>query len=47
MEKLIELTRKSNVSMIIASHGTFLYDVSDRTLFIKNGKIVTKKEAGY
>jgi len=47
MEKLVELNRKSKVTMIIASHGTFLLDFSDRTLFIKNGKLVSKKEAGY
>ena len=47
MQKLVELNRESKVTLIIASHGTFLYDFSDRTVFIKNGKIDSKKEAGY
>ena len=47
MEKLVELNRKSKVTLIIARHGTFLHDISDRTLFIRNGKLVSKKEAGY
>jgi len=45
--KLIELNRKSRVTMIVASHGTFPFDKADRTLFIKDGKIVSQKEAGY
>ena len=45
--KLVELNRKSKVTMIIASHGAFPYTQTDRTLFIKDGKIVSQKEAGY
>ena len=45
--KLVELKRKSEVTMIVASHGTFPYEQADRTLFIKKGKIVSQKEAGY
>jgi len=47
IEKLVELNRKSKITIIIASHGTNLYDFSDRTVFIKKGKIVSKKESGY
>ena len=47
MEKLVELNRKSKVTMIISSHDTYLYEFSDRTLFLKNGKTITKKESGY
>lgn len=47
MNKLVELNRKSKVTLIIVSHSTFLHDFSDRMLFIKNGKLVSKKEAGY
>jgi putative ABC transport system ATP-binding protein len=45
--KLVELNRKPKVTMIIASHGAFPYTQTDRTLFIKDGKIVSQKEAGY
>jgi putative ABC transport system ATP-binding protein len=45
--KLVELNRKSKVTMIVASHGTFPYTQADRTLFLKDGKIVSQKEAGY
>lgn len=45
--KLVELNRKSKVTMIVASHGTFPYAQADRTLFIKDGRIVSQKEAGY
>ena len=47
MELLFELNRKSKVTIIMASHGTFLFDFSDNMLFIKNGKLVPKKEADY
>jgi ABC-type lipoprotein export system ATPase subunit len=45
--KLIELNRKSKVTTVVVSHGTFPYNRADRTLFIKDGKIVSQKEAGY
>jgi putative ABC transport system ATP-binding protein len=45
--KLVELNRKSRVTMIVASHGTFPYAQADCTLFLKDGKIVSQKEAGY
>ena len=45
--KLVGLNRKSKVTMIVASHGTFPYTQADRTLFLKDGKIVSQKEAGY
>lgn len=47
LEKLIELNRKSKITLIVASHGTFMHSEADRTLFIKAGKIVSQKEAGY
>jgi putative ABC transport system ATP-binding protein len=47
IEKLIELNKKSKVTLIVASHGTIPWNQADRTLFIKNGKIVSEKEAGY
>ena len=47
IEKLIEINRKSKVTLIVASHGSFPFDKADRTLFIKNGKLVSKKESGY
>ena len=45
--KLIELNQKSKVTTVVVSHGTFPYNQADRTLFIKDGKIVSQKEAGY
>jgi putative ABC transport system ATP-binding protein len=47
LEKLIELNRKSKITLIVASHGTFAHSEADRTLFMKAGKIVSQKEAGY
>ena len=47
VEKLVELNRKSKITMIIVSHGTFFQDISDRTLYLRNGKLALKKEAGY
>jgi putative ABC transport system ATP-binding protein len=46
-KKLIELNRKSNTILIVASHGTFMHSEADRTLFIRAGRIVSQKEAGY
>ena len=45
--KLVELNRKSKVTTVVVSHGTFPYEQADRTLFLNNGKIVSQKEAGY
>ena len=47
IEKLVELNRKSKITMIIVSHGTFFQDKSNRTLYLRNGKLALKKEAGY
>lgn len=47
VEKLIDLHKKLKVTLIVASHGTFPYKQADRTLFIKEGKFVSQKEAGY
>jgi putative ABC transport system ATP-binding protein len=46
-EKLIELNRKSKITLIVASHGGLKHSEVDRTLFLKGGKIVSQKEAGY
>ena len=45
--KLAELNRKAKVTVVVASHGTYPYSQADRTLFIKDGQIVSQKEAGY
>ena len=45
--KLIDLARNSGVAVVVASHGTFPYVRADRTVFIKNGAIVSRNEAGY
>ncbi len=46
VEKLVELNRKSKVTLIVASHGTFPSSQADRVIFISDGKIVSQKEAG-
>jgi len=46
-EKLVELNRKSQVTLVVASHGGILHSEADRALFIKAGKLVSQKEAGY
>ena len=45
--KLIELNRKSKVTTIVASHGTFFRKYATRTIFLRDGRIVSQKEAGY
>jgi len=45
--KLVELNRKSKVTTVVVSHGAFPYNQADRTLFLKDGKIVSQKEAEY
>ena len=45
--KLVELNRESNVTMIVASHGTFFCNHANRIIFLRDGKIVSQKEAGY
>jgi putative ABC transport system ATP-binding protein len=47
LENLVELNRKSKITLIVASHGTFMHSEADRTLFIKAGRIVPQKEADY
>jgi ABC-type lipoprotein export system ATPase subunit len=47
LEKLVELNRKMKVTLVAASHGTFLVSKADRTLFMNAGRIVSQKEAGY
>ena len=45
--KLVELNRKSKVTTIVASHGTFFRNYAKRTIFLRDGRIVSQKEAGY
>ena len=47
LEKLVELNRKSKITLIVASHGTLMLSEADLTLFMKAGGIVSQKEAGY
>ena len=45
--KMVELNRKSNVTTIVASHGMFFCNHANRTVFLRDGRIVSQKEAGY
>jgi ABC-type lipoprotein export system ATPase subunit len=47
VSKLIELKQKYNVTILVVTHGTFPFSRADRRLFIKNGRLVSQKEAGY
>ncbi len=47
LAKLVELNRNAKVTIVVASHGTHLINRADRSLFIKDGQIVSQKEAGY
>ena len=47
LERLIELKRKMRMTLIVASHGTGIHSEADRVLFMKTGKIISQKEAGY
>jgi putative ABC transport system ATP-binding protein len=47
MTKLVELNKKSRVTTVVVSHAKIPHNPADRTLFIKDGKIVSQKEAGY
>lgn len=47
LERLIEMNRKSKITLIVVSHGTFMHSEADRTLFMKAGRIVSQKDAGY
>ena len=47
LEKLIELNRKSKITLIVASHGMFMHSEADHTLFINGGRIASQREAGY
>ncbi len=45
--KLVELNRNCNVTLVVTSHGTFPCNQVDRVLFLKDGRLASKKEAGY
>jgi ABC-type lipoprotein export system ATPase subunit len=47
LERLVELNRKWKITLIIASHGILMHSAADRTLFVKAGRFVSQKEAGY
>lgn len=45
--KLVELNQKSRVTTVVVSHAEIPHNPADRTIFIKDGKVVPQKEAGY
>lgn len=47
VETFAELNRRYNVTLVIATHGAFPYNVANRVLFMKDGRIVSQEEAGY
>jgi ABC-type lipoprotein export system ATPase subunit len=47
VDNLVELNKKSKVTIVIATHGNFNYSQVDRAIFLKAGRIVSKEEAGY
>jgi len=47
MAKLVELNQKHNVTVVVASHSSFSSNQANRTLFMKDGKIVSREDAGY
>ena len=47
MDKLVELKNKSKVTLIVASHGPFIGTDADRCLYLKGGRLVSQKDAGY
>ena len=46
-KKFVDLKKEFKVTTIIASHGSFPYQKADRKIFLQDGKLVTKKDAGY
>jgi len=47
VQTLVELNQKYKVTLVVVTHGNFPYDIADRVIFMKDGKIVTREEAGY
>lgn len=47
VKMLIELNRNCSMTVVVTSHGTFPYIEADRTLFLKDGRFVSKEAAGY
>lgn len=47
VETFAELNRRYNVTLVIATHGAFPYNVANRVVYMKDGRIVNQKEAGY
>ena len=45
--KLVKLNRNYNITLVVTSHGTFPFNQADRILFLKDGRLVSKEEAGY
>ena len=45
--KLVELNVRSKVTVVVASNGAFPLSQVDRTLYIKEGKIVPQKEEAF
>jgi putative ABC transport system ATP-binding protein len=47
INKLQELNKKSNLTIIVASHDNLFTKICDRTIYLNDGKISTKHLAGY
>jgi putative ABC transport system ATP-binding protein len=47
VDRLLELNHKRNVTLVVTTHGIFPYHLVNQALYMKNGGIVSKDEAGY
>lgn len=45
--KLVEVNQRFNMTLLVVSMGVFPYDLANRVLFMRDGEIVPRQEAGY
>jgi len=46
-QKFVELNKVQGVTVIVTTHGAFPFDLGNRLLFMKDGRIVSREESGY
>jgi len=47
VDRLVELNRRSNVTLIVTTHSAFPYHLASRVVYMKDGRMVSQEEAGY